>query len=78
MNNNTSKSDAKLFYSIEYHDEEGHNIKHAFMTEIEMMALMDEFVQNGVKAKIYRLSTLPADVQSEGEELPKEIGCIDH
>ena len=78
MNNNTSKSDAKLFYSIEYHDEEGYNIKHAFMTEIEMMTLLDEFVQSGIKVKIYRLSTLPTDVQSESEESPKEISCDSH
>jgi hypothetical protein len=68
----TSKPDTKLFYSIEYHDEEGPNIKHAFMTEIEMMQLLDEFVQSGLKAKIYRLSTLPTDVQSESEKI-KEI-----
>jgi len=67
-----TETEIKLFYSIEYYDEEGPNIKHAFMTESEMMQLLDKFVQNGVKAKIYRLSTLPSDVQSESEKV-KEI-----
>lgn len=75
MENSTSKSETKLFYSIEYYDEDGPNIRHSFMTELEMMNLLDEFIQKGIIAKIYRLSTLPTDVQSEGEKI-KEIGCV--
>jgi hypothetical protein len=64
----------KLFYSIEYTDDEGdQNIKHAFMTGDEVDELMDKFIKSGVKATINRLSTLPSDVICEDEAKFPEI-----
>lgn len=65
------------FWSIEYFDDEGDKcVRHAFMTDEQASALMEEFVSAGVNAVMHDL-TPPQAVDARTATVLSADGCAE-